>query len=280
MSVEITPLVSVVIVNYRSADFLQSCLSTLHSESVALEIIVVDNDGSAGAVVANFPHVIYLPQTENRWFCGGNNIGIDAAHGQYIWLLNPDTVPQAGAVESMVAFLAAHADYVAVTVQMRYPDGSIQRTCSRLPTYPYLLLNHTLLIWRTHLNARHWYEDWQRDTSRDVEVLPGSCLLLRRGSGRLDADLLLYFPEDTLGRTWASQGAKCRFLADTFITHHEKSVTQSWTATRVYFRDLLIYTRKQHGTAAWLLLAVLSRPLVWGMALKRLSRSTPRQKTL
>jgi hypothetical protein len=262
---------SVVIVNYNTADYLRACLPALETPTLSLEIIVVDNDGSAHDVVAGFPHVVYLPQPQNRWFCGGNNVGIDAAQGKYVLLLNPDTVVQPGALQAMVAFLDAHAEYLGVTTQMRYPDGSIQRTCSRVPSYAYLLVNHTLFGWifrarKATLNDQHWYADWSRDTARDVEVLPGSCMMLRRGV-RLDDDLLLYFPEDTLTRQ--HRGAKFHFLADHFITHYEKSVTTSWTATRVYFRDLLLYTRKQHGFAAWVLLALLSRPLLWGMALKR-----------
>lgn len=268
MSVEL----SVVIVNYRSAEYLRACLPAFDSCPLPLEIIIVDNDGSARDVVKPFPRVTYLPQPVNRWFCGGNNIGIDAAHGQYVMLLNPDTVVQPHALENMVAFLDSHPDYVGVTTQMRYPNGKIQKTCSRVPTYAYLLLNHTPLGWllagqRVRINAHHWYNDWSRDTARDVEVLPGSCLMMRRGDLRLDNDLLLYFPEDTLARQFYN-GKFC-FLADAFILHHEKSVTQSWAATQVYFHDLLVYTRKQHGVAAWLLLSVLSRPLLWGMAIKR-----------
>jgi N-acetylglucosaminyl-diphospho-decaprenol L-rhamnosyltransferase len=264
---------SVVIVNFRSADYLRACLLSLDSSSLSLEIIVVDNDSSAHEVAASFSHVVYLPQSQNRWFCGGNNIGIDTAQGKYVLLLNPDTVVQPGALESMVTFLDVHRDYLGITTQMRYPDGSIQRTCSRRPTYAYLLLNHTPLgvifkALKERLNVWHWYVEWGRDTSQDIEVLPGSCLMMRRGNWRLDDDLLLYFPEDTLSQQFSDK--KFRFLADTFITHHEKSVTQSWLATQVYFRDLLVYTRKQHGIPAWLLLAALSRPLVWGIAIKRL----------
>jgi hypothetical protein len=258
---------SVVIVNYNTWDHLQACLPALLSSPLKPEIIVVDNDGGASEIETLFPSVQRLPQTENRWFCEGNNIGIDAAHGDYLLLLNPDTIPQPGALEAMVAFLDSHPDYAGVTIQLRYPNGEIQRTCSRIPAYAYLLLNHTPLLifrrWRARLNAQHWYGNWARDNSRDVEVLPGSCLMMRRGDLRLDGDLKLYFPEDDLAQRFKS--AKFRFLADSFIIHNEKSVTKSWSATEVYFRDMLLYTRKHHGSAAWGLLWLLSRPLLWGM---------------
>jgi GT2 family glycosyltransferase len=262
---------SVVIVNYNTWEHLKACLPALLASSLKPEIIVVDNDGSASQIPALFPGVKLLPQTENQWFCGGNNIGIDAARSDYVLLLNPDTIPQTGALETMVEFLDAHPDYAGATLQMRYPNGEIQRTGSRIPTYEFLLLNHTPLRWvfsgwQKRINNRHWYGDWARDSSRDIEVLPGSCLMMRRGNFQLDGDFLLYFPEDDLARRF--RGAKFRFLADSYIIHNEKSVTKSWLATRVYFRDLLVYTRKHHGAAAWLLLRLLSRPLYWGMALR------------
>lgn len=265
---------SIVIVSYNTRDDLRGCLESLQAVQPTPEIIVVDNassDGSADMVRADFPHVRLLAQTRNTWFCGGNNIGIQAASGDYILLLNPDTVVQPAALEHLTAFLDTHPDYTGATAQLRYPDGSRQRTCSRIPTYAYLLLEHTPLGWlfpggRRKTAARHWYAEWERDTDQDVEVLPGSCLLLRRGL-QLDSDLLLYFPEDDLARR--TPGAKWRFLADAVIIHKEKSVTRTWRATEIYFRDLLVYTRRHHGAARAALLWLLSRPLLWGMALKQ-----------
>lgn len=266
---------SVVIVNYNARDLLRACLHSLQaSEDVALEIIVVDNasqDGSAQMVRAEFPTVRLLAQTTNTWFCGGNNIGSAAATSDYVLLLNPDTVVAPDALHQMVAFLSSHNDYIGVTAQLIYPNGGIQRTCSRVPTYAYLLANHTPLgalfpRWRAHLNAHHWYEGWARDVDFDVAAIPGSCTLMRKKDVWLDDDLLLYFPEDDLA---ARHQGKCRFLASAKIEHHEKSVTKTWLATTIYFRDLLVYTRKHHGLLATALLWVLSRPLLWGIWLRR-----------
>ncbi|MAS32410.1 MAG: hypothetical protein CL610_00290 [Anaerolineaceae bacterium] len=265
---------SVIIVNYNTWALLRACLDALAASTLQPEIIVVDNDGSAHAVPDHYPDVVYLPQSHNRWFCGGNRIGVEAAQGEYVLLLNPDTVPQPDALQTLVDFMDTHADYSGATLQLRYPDGSLQRTCSRLPTFEYLLLNHTPLVFllknRTaQVNAHHWYAAWDRATSQDVEVMPGSCLLMRRADLRIDDRMRLYFPEDDLGRRFA--GHKFRYLTGSFITHHEKSVTQSWGATQVYYDDLFVYTRKHHGLLPMLLLWLLSRPLFWGMKLKRLT---------
>jgi hypothetical protein len=263
---------SIVIVNYNTRADLSVCLESLRS--VDAEIIVIDNassDGSADMTRTDFPAVRLIEPGRNTWFCGGNNLGIQAATRDYALLLNPDTSVPPGTLESMLAFMTAQPSYAGATVQLRYPDESLQRTCSRLSTYPYLLLNHTplgfaLRGWRDRLNARHWYAEWARDCDFDVEVLPGSCLLMRRADLRLDDDLRLYFPEDDLGRRFA--GAKFRYLADVHIIHREKAATKSWLATKIYFRDLLIYTRKHHGWLGMAVLWGLSRPLLWGMWVK------------
>lgn len=269
------PRLSVVSVNYGTADYLRACLRALAAGTLQPEIIVVDNDGSAAPLAREFPHIRLLPQTENRFYCRGNNIGIQAARGDYVLLLNPDTRPQPDALATLVAFMDAHPDYLGATLQLRYPDGRIQRTCSRLPAWSSLLLEHA---WpaalpfpgRRRLDARRWYAGWQRDRDRDVEVMPGACLLLRREQLWLDEALLLYFPEDDLAQRLA--GARFRFLSASYITHHEKSATRTWFARRCYWRDLLVYTRKHHGRARTALLWLLTRPLYGLDALRRQPR--------
>lgn len=270
----IIPKLSVVIVNYNTRDYLLACLESLdHTTDVDIEIIVVDNassDGSVDMVQSRFPAVNLIANTENQWFCGGNNIGIDASYGQYVLLLNPDTIVESGALAKMVNFLDASPEYVGVTAQLIYPDGTTQPTCSRVPKLSYLLVNHSPLKWlfprwNRQLQAYHWYEGWNRDRDYDVEAIVGACTLMRREDIRLDDNLLLYFPEDDLAKR---HGGKCRFIADAHIQHHEKSATRTWLATDIYFRDLMIYTRKHHGFMAMILMKTVTFPLHFGMWLR------------
>ena len=269
------PDLSVVIVNYNTRDLLRNCLRSLRaSQGPTLEIIVVDNassDGSAEMVRADFAEVQLLPQSLNTWFCAGNNIGIRAAKADTILLLNPDTEVAPDALAQMLGYLRDNPDYAGVTGQLRYPDGNIQRTCSRRTSYGDLLLDHSALGYllrsrRRQASSRRFYGDWDRQSDRDVEAMPGSCAMLRRQELWLDEDLLLYFPEDTLA---LEKERKCRYLAAAKITHHEKSATGSFFATRIFFRDMLVYCRKQFGMARMLLLWLLSRPVYWLMWLKR-----------
>ena len=274
---------SVVIVNYNTRDLLRNCLLSLRDSTLPAEIIVVDNasdDGSAEMVAAEFPNVRLLAQTENRWFCGGNNLGISAATGEYVLLLNPDTTVKPDALATLVDFMDANPDYAGATAQLQYPDGRVQRTCSRVPSYAYLLAAHTPLGviargWRARLRRHHWYVDegFDRTHSRDVAVMPGSCLLMRRNSLWLNERLRLYYPEDDLGRRFAGQ--RFRFVAAAQVIHHEKAATANWDAQQVYFSDLMVYTWMHHGSGRAVLLLLLSRPLWVAIWLRqRLARLT------
>lgn len=266
---------SIVIVNYNTREDVERCLEALHDCVPLPEIIVVDNastDGSAEMIRAHFPAVRLLTPERNTWFTGGNNLGIDAATRDYVLMLNPDTIAPPEALTALVRYADAHPQYGGYTGQLRYPDGVIQRTCSRLPTYHYLLLNHTPLGWllpgaKARANAHHWYAGWKRDSDHEAEVIPGSCTLVRRGEAWLNDALLLYFPEDDLGQRMSPRGFA--FVAAARIIHREKSATNNWNATRIYFRDLMIYCRAWHGPWRAALLWLLSRPMLAALWLGR-----------
>ena len=268
------PDLSVVIVSYNTRDLLRNCLRSLRaSHGLDLELIVVDNassDGSAEMTRQEFPEVNLLAQALNSWYCGGNNIGIAAARADIVLLLNPDTEVAPDALALIHRFLLEHPDYVGATAQLIYPNGEIQPTCARIPAYRNLLMSYTILgnllpTLKRELHADVTYGDWDRRGDRDVEAIPGACAMMRRKDIRLDEDLLLYFPEETLARRHRKP---MRFLAAAKIKHHEKSSTRNWLATRIFFRDMLVYCRKHHGVARMLLLWALSRPLYWLMWLK------------
>lgn len=268
------PDLSVVIVSYNTRELLRACLQSLReSVGLELEVIVVDNassDGSGAMTRADFPDVILLQQEQNAWYCAGNNIGIKRASADHVLLLNPDTEVAPDALALMLALIVDNPHFAAVTAQLHYPDGEIQRTTSEIPSWQGLLLDYSLLGYllprrRKRLHDALVYADWDRESDREVQAVPGSCTLMRRADIWLDDELLLYFPEDLLA---LRHGGRAYFLADAKIKHHEKSSTRNWFATRIFFRDLLVCCRKRFGLRRMLLLWLLSRPVYWLMWLK------------
>jgi GT2 family glycosyltransferase len=264
-----------VIVSYNTCEPLRRCLASIQEQrgGLEVEVIVVDNgskDGSADMVREQFPAVKLIEPGHNTWFTGGNNLGIQAALGKYILILNPDTIIQPGMLPTMASYLGNHPNVGAITCQMQFPDGRRQFTCSRAPRYPDLLLGYTLLgvplaFWRNRRRQIMWYEGWQRDSTRAVEVIPDSCLMISldlwHNLGGYDEGLKLYFTEDDICKRILASGCEVHFVAEAVLLHEEHASTSQVQrlASQVYFDDLHYFTRKYYGTmAAWLLRALVA----------------------
>lgn len=290
---------SIIIVNYNTCGPLRRCLESIGAGrgDLVVEVIVVDNgslDGSTDMVRAfaaehaGLPVVLIEPGT-NSWFTGGNNLGIRAACGTYALILNPDTILQPGTLPGMVAYLRDHPAAGAVSCRQEFPDGHTIPNGSRAPGLTDLLLGYTMLgallrPWRDRRRAVMWYADWDRQSTRAVEVIPGSSLLARldllRQLEGFDESFKLYFTEDDICRRIRAAGREVHFLAEVMLVHEEHaSVSQvQRLASQAYFDDLLVYTRKYAGRPAALLLGLLVTPTRWGMDL--IQRLRGERKTL
>ena len=283
-----------VICNYNTRGELARALDSLLATQgdLAHEIIVVDNasrDGSAAMVRERFPTVKVIESGANRWFSGGNNLGLRAASGDYTLILNPDTIMQPGVLHVLVAYLDVHPQVGAVTARMTFADGTVQHNGSRFADYTDFLLSYTLLgaifpRWRARRRRAMWYDGWDRGSTRAVEVAPGSCIMARRAIleriGYFDERLKLFFTDDDLCRRIIGTGAEIHYVAQATIIHDEHaSLNQVPRLTqRVYWEDLVEYVRKYHGAWAARLLAALLVPTRVGMWVKHalLKRSVHR----
>jgi hypothetical protein len=272
---------SIVIVNYNTREKLQACLQSIlaHRGTLDIETIVVDNgskDGSPEMVKQYIPDVTLIEPGHNTWFTGGNNIGIRAATGNYIWILNPDTIVQEHTMQTMVTYLQENPDVGAVTSLMRFPDGSKQPTCSKTPRYLDLLLGYTFIGaifsgWRDHRRQQMFYADWNRDTVKAVEVAPDSNLMCPRevldDIGLLDEAMKLYFTEDDICRRIIDSGRPVHFVPDALLLHYEHASVEQvqQLASRIYFDDLLVFSEKYYGTGRTFLLNMLVIPTRYAM---------------
>lgn len=270
------PDLSIVIVNYNTREPLQRCLESIQAYrgDLRVEVIVVDNaskDGSAEMVREVMPEAILIEPGRNTWFTGGNNLGLQKASGEVVLILNPDTLFQAGTLQNMLVYLRTNARVGAVTCQMRFPDGRLQMTCSRVPGYIDLLLGYTflgllLMPLRNHRRTFMFFGDWDRLSNRAVEVAPDSNLMiwtsLMRQLKGFDEQLKLYFTEDDICRRILNAGYEVHFVAHAVLLHEEgASVSQvRRLASQVYFDDLLAFSSKYYGRARTLLLQTLMWP--------------------
>jgi GT2 family glycosyltransferase len=213
------PKTSILIVNYNTRELLKNCLaSTLRQEQQDIELIVVDNhssDESATMVRAEFPSVLLIENLQNLGFAKANNCGIKEARGEYVLLLNSDTIVRPGAIQSMEQFLDSHPETGAVACRLVYADGRIQasvgrqagpaltRQILRLSGISGMVRSESIRrLLRKYLGfaigsaARSYLDPYVTDTPIAVESISGACLMLRRQAmnqvGLLDENFFMY----------------------------------------------------------------------------------------
>jgi N-acetylglucosaminyl-diphospho-decaprenol L-rhamnosyltransferase len=212
--------VSVVIVAYEGRELLGRCLAALDADAATAratrELIVVDqasSDGTAAWLRAERPDVRLLALPRNVGFGAGNNRGIDVAEGRWLLLLNTDCFVDRGAVDELVRFGEAGRRIGAVGPRLRWPDGSLQRSCRSFPTVwrigtEYLYLRK-LAPRSTTLND-FYCGGFDHDRARRVDWLTGAALLVRREAlercGAFDERFFMYSEEVDLLRRFADAG--------------------------------------------------------------------------
>ena len=262
---------SIVVVSWNVRDLLRACLAALPRDA---EVIVVDNassDGSAAMVAAEFPTVRLVANQDNRGFTGGNNQGLALAQGRYVLLLNPDTLVQDNALETLVGFLDSHPATGVVGPQLRYADGSLQSSRRRFPTLATALLESTPLAWHWPFERNRWAQryhmaDRSADVEQEVDWLVGAALLTRRKVleqvGGFDEGYFMYSEELDWQRRVKAAGWKIVYVPEAVITHYEgKSSEQVIAARHIRFNKSKVrYFRKHHGAiqAQLLRLALLA----------------------
>jgi N-acetylglucosaminyl-diphospho-decaprenol L-rhamnosyltransferase len=199
---------SVVIVSYNTRELLRGCLGSVLADvdpGLEHEIIVVDNasaDGSAAMVRNGFPQVRLLANAQNRGFAASNNQAIEQSSGQYVFLLNPDTLVRRGAVGRLMALLEERRDVGVVGPKLLFPDGGFQHSAFTFPTLAMIFLDffplhHRLLDSR--INGRY-----PRRLCEGAEPFPidhplGAALMVRRqvidDVGLLDESFFMYCEE-------------------------------------------------------------------------------------
>ena len=240
------PDLSVIIVSYRVRDVLCDCLQSLYAgeglSGVSAQVIVVDNasgDGTADAVRTRFPQVEVIALTENRGFAGGNNIGLSAATGRNLLLLNPDTLVPNGTLSQCVRYLDnSPADVGAMGCRVSGTDGNVQWECARRAVTPNDEITRAFLLDRVFFRSETFNRErmpgWNRSDERDVESLLGAFMLVRRAAyetiGGLDERFFLMYEDTDYCTRLRDAGYRIRYFPGASITHLGGS---SWKQEKV-----------------------------------------------
>jgi GT2 family glycosyltransferase len=264
---------SVVIVSWNTRDVLRNCLESVFKGlgELSAEVIVVDNastDHSAQMVAHEFPRVRLIDNYANLGFAAANNQGIRIARGAHVLLLNPDTLVIGDALEKTLAYAQAHPDAGVVGCQVLESATKVQRTCFRDPsplnTFMWVT-GFSALFPRSRIAGRAAYGPWQRDGERDVDVISGMFMLVRREAidqvGLMDEEYFVFAEEADWCRRFRDAGWRCVFAPVARILHVDggsKSTEQANARMYVQMqKSVLRFHRKHLGAARWVLAKVL-----------------------
>ncbi|MBA2453612.1 MAG: glycosyltransferase family 2 protein [Chloroflexia bacterium] len=229
--------VSAVVVSYNVRELLLNCLRSLEqacASGVLNEIVVVDNnssDGSPHAVREHFPEVCVI-DAPNRGYGAGANLGVSLTSGDYVLILNPDTVVSANSVCRLAQHLDANPDVAVCAPRLRYPTGDLQSSRRRFPARLTPIFESTIFQqwWPANpLKRRYHMEDSPEDEIQDVDWVVGACLMVRRKAidcvGGFDESFWMYCEETEWCWRFRRHGWRISYLPDVEIVHHEGAST-------------------------------------------------------
>jgi Predicted glycosyltransferases len=269
--------VSVIVVSWNVWSWLAPCLRSIRQALGRLEgeIIVVDNastDGTPERVREAFPEVRLLINPANRGFPAANNQGMAVARGRYFFLLNPDTIVLDQAIEELVTFADAHPDVGVVGPQLLNPDGSVQSSRRRFPTFWTALFESTWWQpWAPRSILTHYYVlDRPDHEIQEVDWVTGAAMLVRREVvervGPMDEGFFMYAEELDWCRRIRQAGWRVFYYPPAKVIHYGGRSSDQVPALQhlAFQRSKIRYFRKHHGTwAAAALRAFLIAQYLW-----------------
>ncbi len=243
---------SIVIVSYNVRAFVEQCLDSVQkaSEDIATEVFVVDNasaDDTVEAVGSRYPWVHLIANSENLGFASANNIAIRQSSGEYVLLLNPDTVVEEDTLRQSLAFMDAHPEAGGAGVMMHNADGTLAPESRRAIPTPWVsclkMLGFTKRYYMSHL-------PW--DQPSQIEVISGAFCLLRKKAldeiGLLDEAFFMYGEDIDLSYRLLKGGWQNWYLPYPIIHYKGKSTQKSdYRYVHIFYQAMLIFFRKHYG---------------------------------
>ena len=281
---------SIIIVNYNVRDLLVDAIESVRAASAGLstEIIVVDNASTDGAVELlgrDFPDVTVIPLERNIGFGRANNIGIGIASGEYILLLNPDTVVEEDTLRSMIRFMDDHPAAGVASSRILKPDGRLEAAAIRGFPSPWSAFTRIVGLSRLFPGSRmfgRYNQTWRNpEETQQVEAISG-CFMFYRGDvlrelGGFDDDFFMYGEDLDLCRRTGLAGWKIWYYPETSIVHIQGESTRrsSLDSIRMFYDAMEIFARK-HFHHQRFLLPFLRFGIRLRLGLARLTRLFPR----
>ncbi len=253
---------SIVIVNYNVEFFLEQCLYSVRRslQGIDGEVFVVDNnsvDGSLKMLAKKFPEVKVIANKENVGFSRANNQAIRISTGEYVLLLNPDTVVEDDTFAKCIAFMDSHPDAGGLGVKMVDGKGNFLPESKRgLPTPAaafYKMFGIAKLFPHNKRFAHYYMGHLSNEETNEVEILAGAFMLMRRETldkvGLLDETFFMYGEDIDLSYRITQGGYKNYYFPETRIIHYKGESTKKTSVNYVlvFYKAMEIFAKKHFG---------------------------------
>lgn len=240
------PLVSIISVNYNSAEVTADMIRSLNQISYPnIEIVIVDNASThpPDELKQQFPEIIYIKSNENLGFAGGNNLGIASAKGKYFLLLNNDTEVDPHFLEPLVAFMEKDSSVGCVSSKLIYhhTPGLIQYAG-----------NTGFNVYTGQAFSRGYKEtdQGQYDDIIPIKIAHGAAMMFSRKVldtiGPMADIYFLYYEEVDYCKRILDAGFKMYYVGTSTVYHKESISTGKNSPLKEYYltRNRLLFIRR------------------------------------
>ncbi len=277
----------IVIVNYRSSDYLAGCLSKIPSEldDLAVSVTVVDNNSGEESELellqTQYESIQFLFNCQNLGFSRACNQGIKSRDASLYLLLNPDTLINRNALEQCARFLRQNHEAGIASCRILNPDGSDQKASRRnIPTPTSAFLHFTRLqkVFGNRFRIKAYHPDIPVGTNpAEVEAVSGSFLMFKKevgeSAGWLDEDFFMYGEDLDFCFRAARAGWKSYFLPNASVLHFKRvsSSRAAESANLHFYKAMEIFYRKHYlQESGWLLRQVVLSGILFLKACSRI----------
>jgi GT2 family glycosyltransferase len=269
---------SIVIVNYNVKHFLDQCLVSVRRaiQGIEADVWVVDNnsvDGSVQMLKEKFPEVKLLANKDNVGFSVANNQAIAKSKGEYVLLLNPDTIVEDDTFSKIIEFMDAHPDAGALGVKMIDGKGNFLPESKRgLPTPDvafYKIFGLSKIFPRSKTFGKYHLGYLDKEEIHEVEILSGAFMFMRRSvlekTGLLDEDFFMYGEDIDLSYRIIKAGYKNYYFPETRIIHYKGESTKKGSINYVYvfYNAMVIFAKKHFSQKNAKMFSLLIKMAIW-----------------
>ncbi len=265
--------ISIIIVNYNTAQATKQCLNSIftHTHDITFEVIVVDNasNDDSDKILSKYPGIKYIKSPINLGFGKANNLGYKYTSGTYILLLNSDTILINNAIKLFVeSFHLQPNDVACIGSWLLSINGSFNNSCGNIPTFNQAIKSTFQLYLRLlGIKTKKNSNNYNRTIETEVGYVIGADICIRRSVieqlGMFDPDFFMYYEESEMQYRYHKAGYRSIIIPGPQIIHLECISTKetgkkySYRNRRMFFTSYFLFMRKRYSYIKYLLFRLM-----------------------